>query len=75
MQAQIASMRRDSQYLQAVYDAALSDEHWPRALAHLSEQIASVGAFLIAVDQVGFPFTIQQISSAYRAEDMRLLLQ
>jgi DNA-binding CsgD family transcriptional regulator/PAS domain-containing protein len=58
-------------YLQAVYDAALSDEHWPRALALLSEQVPSVGAFLIAVDQVGFPFAIQQVSSVYRPEHVR----
>jgi hypothetical protein len=58
-------------YLQAVYDAALSDEHWPRALALLSEQVSSVGAFLIAVDQVGFPFAIQQVSSVYRPEHVR----
>jgi DNA-binding CsgD family transcriptional regulator len=75
MQAQIASMRHDSQYLQAVYDAALSDEHWPRALALLSEQIPSVGAILFAVDQVGLPFRIDQASSVYRPEDLRFYFE
>src|SRR3990170_2174800 len=68
-------MGRESQYLQAVYDAALSDEHWPRALAALSEQISSVGALLMAVDQVGLPFRIDQASSAYRPEDLRYYLE
>jgi DNA-binding CsgD family transcriptional regulator/PAS domain-containing protein len=60
-----------SQFLPAIYDAALSDEHWPRALTLLSEQVPSVGAFLIAIDQVGLPFTIREAASTYRAEDLR----
>jgi DNA-binding CsgD family transcriptional regulator/PAS domain-containing protein len=75
MQAQIASMGRESQYLQAVYDAALSDEHWPRALAALSDQIPCVGTLLMAIDQVGLPFRIDQASSAYRPEDVRDYLE
>ena len=68
-------MGRESQYLQAVYDAALSDEHWPRALAALSDQISCVGALLMAVDQVGLPFRIDQASSVYRPEDVRYYLE
>src|SRR3990172_3616017 len=58
-----------SQYLAAVYDAALSDEHWPRALALMSQEIPSVGAILIAVDQVGLQFHIQ--TSSYPPEQLR----
>lgn len=68
-------MGRESQYLQAVYDAALSDEHWPRALAALSDQIPCVGAILMAVDQVGLPFTIEQASNVYRPEDLRFYFE
>lgn len=57
--------------LPAIYDAALSDEHWPRALAHLSAELPAVGAFLIAFDQVGLPFTIREAASTYRPEDLR----
>lgn len=57
--------------LPAIYDAALSDENWPRALSHLSAELPSVGAFLIAFDQVGLPFTIREAASTYRPEDLR----
>jgi DNA-binding CsgD family transcriptional regulator len=60
-----------SHVLPAIYDAALSDEHWPRALSLLSEQLPAVGAFLIAVDQVGLPFVIREAASTYRPEDLR----
>ena len=60
-----------SNFLPAIYDAALSDEHWPRALALLSEELPAVGAFLVAVDQVGLPFTIREAASTYRPEDLR----
>jgi DNA-binding CsgD family transcriptional regulator/PAS domain-containing protein len=58
-------------YLPTIYDAALSDEHWPRALSLISEQLPAIGAFLIAVDQVGLPFTIQEAASTYQPEDLR----
>ena len=55
--------------LAAIYDAALSDEHWPRALQLFSGEIQSLGAILIAVDQVGLPFHIEQAS--YPIEQVR----
>ena len=48
--------------LPAIYDAALSDEHWPQALTQFSREIGAVGAILIAIDQVGLPFHVQQSS-------------
>src|SRR5205085_1139716 len=48
--------------LAALYDAALSDELWPRALQLFSSEISSVGAILVAVDQVGLPFRIETAS-------------
>jgi DNA-binding CsgD family transcriptional regulator len=48
--------------LPAIYDAALSDEHWPRALQLFSEEIHAVGAILVAIDQVGLPFHIETAS-------------
>ena len=58
-----------SSYLTAVYDAALSDENWPRALTCLAEEVPAVGAFIIAVDQVGFSFHIEQ--SSYPPEQLK----
>jgi hypothetical protein len=55
--------------LSAVYDAALSDEHWPRALAAMSQEISAAGAFLVAIHQVGVPFHIEQ--STYPLEQLR----
>lgn len=48
--------------LSAIYDAALSDEHWPRALELFSRSADGVGAILVAVDQVGLPFHIETAS-------------
>jgi len=53
-----------SSVLLSVYDAALSDQHWPRALGAFAGHIGSLGAILIAVDQVGLPFQIEQATYA-----------
>ena len=58
-------MSKSSDYLLALYDAALSDQHWPRALDLFSREIGSVGAILVALDKVGLPFHIQQATSNY----------
>ena len=58
-------MANGSDYLLALYDAALSDQHWPRALDLFSREIGSVGAILVALDKVGLPFHIQQATSNY----------
>ena len=50
--------------LPAVYDAALSDERWPEALKQLSREIGAIGGILVAVDQVGLPFQVQQSTYA-----------
>jgi DNA-binding CsgD family transcriptional regulator len=55
----------------AIYDAALSDDHWPRALDAFSKEISALGAILVAVDQVGLPFRIEQASSLYGLERVR----
>ncbi len=39
----------------AIYDAVLSDVHWPAALDAFAREIGSVGAVLVAVDKVGLP--------------------
>src|SRR5690606_39888585 len=46
----------------AIYDAVLSDVHWPAALDAFAREIGSLGAVLVAVDKVGLPFTILQRS-------------
>lgn len=56
--------------ISAIYDAVLSDEHWPAALDGFAREIGSVGAILIAVDKVGLPFTILQATSNYPVEDV-----
>ena len=48
--------------ISAIYDAALSNERWPRALELFSHEIKSQGAILVAADQVGLPFHIQTAS-------------
>jgi len=53
-----------------IYDAVLSDEHWPAALDGFACEIGSVGAVLVAVDKVGLPFTIMQATSNYPIEDV-----
>lgn len=54
----------------AIYDAVLSDIHWPAALDAFAREIGSVGAVLVAVDKVGLPFTILQATSNYPIEDV-----
>lgn len=67
-------MGRDhSACLLAIYDAALSDQHWPRALKLISHEIDAVGSFIVAVDQVGLPFHIQ--SSTYPVEQLRSYIE
>jgi len=56
--------------ISAIYDAVLSDEHWPAALDGFAREIGSVGAILIAVDKVGLPFTILQATSNYPVKDV-----
>lgn len=51
--------------LLAIYDTATSPEHWPQALDAFSRGIESVGAILVAVDNVGLPFNIQQATSNF----------
>src|SRR5262245_47843445 len=57
--------------LLAIYDVALSEEQWPRALDLFSREIKAFGAILIAVDQVGLPFHIEQASGVYPLEKVR----
>jgi len=59
-----------SRAISAIYDAVLSDEHWPAALDAFARHIGSVGAVLVAVDKVGLPFTILQATSNYPIEDV-----
>jgi len=54
--------------LPAIYDAALSDEHWPQALTRFSREIGSIGSILVAIDQVGLPFQVQK--SSYEPEQV-----
>lgn len=54
----------------AIYDAVLSDLHWPAALDAFAREVGSVGAVLVAVDKVGLPFTILQATSNYPIEDV-----
>ena len=56
--------------ISAIYDAVLSDEHWPAALDGFAREIGSIGAILVAVDKVGLPFTILQATSNYPIEDI-----
>ena len=56
--------------ISAIYDAVVSDEHWPAALDGFAREIVSVGAILVAVDKVGLPFTILQATSNYPVEDV-----
>jgi len=51
--------------LLAIYDTATSPEHWPQALDAFSRGIYSAGAILVAVDNVGLPFNIQQATSNF----------
>lgn len=46
----------------AIYDAALSEQHWQPALWMLSQEAGSLGAILFATDHVGLPFEIEQSS-------------
>lgn len=51
--------------LLAIYDTATSPEHWPQALDAFARGIGSAGAILVAVDNVGLPFNIQQATSNF----------
>lgn len=51
--------------LLAIYDTATAPEHWPQALDAFSRGIRSAGAILVAVDNVGLPFNIQQATSNF----------
>jgi DNA-binding CsgD family transcriptional regulator len=57
--------------LVAIYDAALSDEYWPRALDEFANEISAIGAIVVAVDQVGLPFRIEQAPTRYGIERTR----
>lgn len=54
--------------LLAIYDTATSPSHWPQALDAFARGIESTGAILVAVDNVGLPFNIQQATSNFGLE-------
>ena len=51
--------------LMAIYDAAMSDDNWRAALDSFASHIGAAGLILVAADQVGLPFRIEQASSRY----------
>lgn len=55
--------------ISAIYDAALSDRHWQPALQAVSQQAQSLGAILLASDNVGLPFQLE--ASSFPLEAVR----
>lgn len=61
--------------LLAIYDTATSPGHWPQALDAFARGIDSAGAILVAVDNVGLPFNIQQATSNFELEAVQYYFQ
>ncbi len=57
--------------LLAIYDTATSPNHWPQALDAFARGIDSAGAILVAADNVGLPFNIQQATSNFGLETVQ----
>lgn len=62
---------RQALLLPQIYDAAVAEDLWPRALDAVAEAAQSKGAAILALDNVGQPFAISEGASCYDPADMQ----
>ncbi len=62
---------RQALLLPRIYDAAVAEDLWPRALDAVAEAADSKGAALLALDNIGLPFAIAKGSSWLNPADLK----